>query len=101
MTRRTFRTPGRLIPSASRGLRARAVRLSTGGVMDWHTTGEREELLLGLRGRVRVEIDAGRAVRQIPLTAGESVFLPRRIRHRVVNASPRASVYLYVTGPAC
>lgn len=97
MTRRSFRKPGRLILSRPRGLRARAVRLMPGRVMEWHTTGEREELLLGVAGRVRIDVGTRR---RIVLGAGQSLFLPRGTRHRVVNASRAAGVYVYVTGSA-
>ena len=98
LRRRAFHKPGRLTPSGNRGLRGRAVRLGPGDVMDWHTTGDREELLLGMAGCVRVELEGPRRIRRIVLAAGQSLFLPHRIRHRVVNASGRAGSYVYVTG---
>lgn len=98
---RNFRRAGRLTPAANGGLRARAVRLGPGGAMEWHTTGDREELLLGVRGRVRVEVDQARRIRRIVLAEGLGVFLPSQVRHRVVNASARPGLYLYVTGPTC
>ncbi len=97
--RRSYRVAGRLTPAGNRGLRARAVCLGRGEQMDWHSTGEREELLLGVAGRVRVELQGSRRIRRMTLTAGQSVFLPRGTKHRVVNAFARAGSYVYVTGP--
>ena len=97
-TRRSFRRSGRLIPRRPRGLRAGAVRLRRGGVMDWHSTRDREELLLIWRGVVRVEIKAAAGrLRRMRAAAGECLWLPARTRHRVVTQAGAA--YVYVTGP--
>lgn len=99
---RALRRPGRLVPGPGRGLRARCVRLRAGETMDWHSTGRREELLLVLDGRVRVEVNRphrGRR-RRIPLRALTSLFLPAGTWHQVANVSRRSARYVYVTGPA-
>ena len=73
--------------------------------MDWHSTRAREELLIALDGRLRVEVlasdrtPAPRA-RPIPLKAGECLFLPRHTQHRVLNMSRSPARYIYVTAPA-
>lgn len=93
---------GRLIPRNSRGLRAGSVILRHGRVMEWHSTRAREELLIALRGTVRVEVRvAPRRIRSTKLRAGQCALLPRRTVHRVVNRSRAASHYLYITAPAC
>ena len=102
VTKRTSHRAGRLVPRDARGLRARAVVLGRGGVMAWHSTRLREELLIALSGTMRVEIEPqakGRA-RSLILKAGECVFLPRATVHRVVNRSTAMARYLYVTAPA-
>lgn len=81
--------------------------------MAWHSTKEREELLLVVGGEVEVQISrrgrslirlrhfrgtpqsGGRALRQ-----GQCAFLPARTRHRVVNRSRAPARYVYVTGSA-
>lgn len=96
---RSFRRPGRLVPAAAQGLRARCVRLRGGGFMPWHSTRDREELLLALRGLLHVEIRRSRILRRI-LRAGQCLFLPPRTEHRVVNRATTGAVYLYVTSAA-
>ena len=92
---------GRVIPRRPQGLRAAVVILAPGDVMEWHSTGAREELLIALAGRVAVEMGAAaRGRRRMALTSGRSLFLPHRTRHRVVNRASSAARYLYVTGPA-
>ena len=73
--------------------------------MDWHSTRAREELLIALDGRIRVEVLTSRRTsalraRQIPLNAGECLYLPRHTQHRVLNMSRTPARYLYVTAPA-
>ncbi len=94
------------MPEEARVLRARAVTLRPGAAVEWHTTGEREELLVAVGGSVDVEAQddwpAGRRglrLRRVRLKAGSCLFLPQGTRHRVVNRSPRLARYLYVTAP--
>ncbi|MBI1992786.1 MAG: cupin domain-containing protein [Candidatus Omnitrophica bacterium] len=95
------RRDGRLIPRNSRGLRGGSVILRPGETMAWHSTGSREELLIALEGRVRVEAQTSRrSVRSISLKSGSCVFLPEATRHRVVNRSRAAARYLYITAAA-
>ncbi len=70
--------------------------------MPWHSTREREELLILMTGRVTLEMrrQGGRGRLQKMLKAGESLFLPRRTPHRVVNRSRADASYIYVTGSA-
>ena len=98
----SYRRAGRLVPRGARGLRARAVALGRGGMMAWHSTRLREELLIALTGTMHVEIEppAKGRTRSLILKAGDCVFLPRATVHRVVNRSPGAARYLYVTAPA-
>ena len=99
MRKRSYRKNGRLIPSRARGLRAGAVTLTSGAVMDWHSTRDREELLILLAGRVSVECATSRRkTRRVLLTAGECLLLPHNTRHCVVNHGASPARYLYVTG---
>ncbi len=94
----SIRKPGRLVPSTARALRARAVQLPPAGIMAWHSTLTREELLIGCQGRLDVEIRrAGQRVRQVRLSAGRTTFLPSHTWHRVVNRSAMSARYIYVT----
>ena len=67
--------------------------------MDWHSTGAREELLIALEGRVRVERRSRERVGAMALAAGLSLFLPSHTRHRVVNRSGTTARYIYITAP--
>ena len=100
---KSFVREGRLIPRRPRGLRASVVRLPPRGVMAWHSTEGREELLLVVGGEVEVQISR-RPSRSHPrrraLRKGQCAFLPARTHHRVVNRSRAPARYLYVTGAA-
>ena len=91
---------GRLVPKRRSGLRAGVVVLRPGGIMEWHSTQEHEELLIAMTGRVVLEVlaDSGR-LRRVAVRAGQCAFLPRRVRHRVVNRSTASARYIYVTAP--
>lgn len=89
---------GRLVPRRPRGLRAGAVTLRPGGVMDWHSTQRREELLVVLDGRLALEVHASKhQVQRLPLRRGQCAFLCSRTVHRVVNRSNTPARYVYVT----
>lgn len=99
LLQRTYLRAGRLTPANNFRLRSRAVSLPPGSMMPWHSTREREELLLVVRSALRVEIVRPRqqvAIRQ--LQAGQSLWLPSQTIHRVVNTERRCSLYVYVTG---
>lgn len=90
---------GRLTPAKNRGLRARVVILAPRGIMPWHSTRRREELLLVLRGALRVEwVQPRQQIIAQPLRAGHALWLPAQTIHRVVNAARRKARYIYVTG---
>ena len=99
--RRPFGKAGRLVPRRPRGLRAGSVILKPGGAMPWHSTKNREELLIVLAGSVRLEV-IGRAgnKRRIALPAGQSAWLAKGTEHAVANPGARAARYVYVTGAA-
>jgi mannose-6-phosphate isomerase-like protein (cupin superfamily) len=98
---RSYRRAGRLTPLGATGLRAGAVTLRPGGVVGWHSTRQREELLIALSGRIQVEIrERRRKPLRLVLNAGSCAVLPRATPHRVVNRSTRNAHYLYVTAPA-
>ena len=96
-----FHRPGRLILAPKKGLRARSVRLLPGARIDWHSTQDREELLLVIQGEV--DLSVGRAMGKTQnrhLKQGQGIFLPKTTRHCVMNHSRRASQHVYVTGRA-
>ena len=69
--------------------------------MPWHSTQRREELLLVLAGRVRLETQPSNGrVRALAVRAGQSVFLPRETIHQVVNPSKGQARYVYITAQA-
>ena len=93
----SYRREGPLGPRRAGGLRAGAVRLGPGEVMDWHSTRDRQELVIMLSGNARVDTRrSARRARRLTLRAGQCAFLPSRTLHRVVNASKADVRYLYV-----
>jgi quercetin dioxygenase-like cupin family protein len=93
--------PGRLILRPTDGLKARSVRLLGRTGIKRHTTGAREELILVVQGLIEVGVEQDSAfARRLKVKAGESLFLPARTFHRVLNAHRGISQYVYVTGRA-
>lgn len=79
-------------------MRAGAVVLRPGNIMDWHSTKSREELLITLQGLVQVEVKRPhRTPRRVPLKNGACLLLPPHTWHRVVNAAKKSAHYLYIT----
>ena len=96
----SYQRPGRLTPPQAGGLRAGAVILKPGGIMDWHSTDRREELIVVIEGGVVLELQSMAGRRRIMrLSAGYSAFLPSQTPHRVVNRSRTTARYLYITAP--
>ena len=74
------------------------MKLKPGQAIEWHTTGPREEVLVILGGAIRLELMPRPARhRSLTLRAGRCAFLPRGLRHRVLNRSRRLAHYLYFT----
>lgn len=89
---------GRVVPAGAARLRGRAVVLETGQAIAWHSTGSREEILIAVQGAIRIEYrDGSSRPHATTLTQGQCAFLPRAMRHRVVNRSGRVARYLYLT----
>ena len=80
-------------------MRAGIVVLKPGGIMAWHSTRSREELLIMLTGRVQVEVEGRSGHQRVGLSAGACARLPQRTRHRIVNRSTATARYVYVTAP--
>ena len=98
--RRSYLRSGRLLLGRPKGLKAGAVRLTPGQVMDWHSTRAREEVLIALAGTVSVEVRRpARRLHRMTLRHGEYAFLPQQTVHRVVNRQVEIARYLYVTAP--
>lgn len=73
------------------------MRLGPGEIMAWHSTRDRQELLIMLSGRVGLDTRrSARRARRLTLRAGQCVLLPTRTLHRVVNASKAGAHYVYV-----
>ncbi len=99
--RGSLQRPGRISPPEAKGLRARVVVLHPGRMMDWHATQAREELLIILAGRVRLEVrEAARTLKRFSLAAGAYACVPRQTWHRLINTADAPARYLYVTAPA-
>jgi len=69
--------------------------------MPWHSTQQREELLVCLAGRAAVEVGGaanGHRPTRLRLRAGQALFLAAGVRHRILNDGRGPLRYLYVTG---
>lgn len=96
--RRSYARAGRLVPSWAKRLRGRSVRLSSGEGVAWHSTDDREEILIALAGSLQLEVAQDRdRVKRVTLSAGHSAFLSHAVRHRVLNRSRHRAHYLYLT----
>ena len=97
IVQRSWHRGGRLVPASAR-LRSRAMHLAPGKAIDWHSTKDREELLLVLSGILSLELDAPHRRRRVKrLKAGSTIYLRPHVTHRVRNASRRPLIYVYVT----
>ncbi len=97
LIRRSVQRAGRLIPREARRLRGRSIALNPGGVMPWHSTGTREEVLVVLSGRLELRLGEDSDGRTVQLAAHHSVFLPRDTRHSLRNPARAIARYLYFT----
>lgn len=98
VVRRSYRRAGKVVPLQAKHFKGRSVKLAPGQAMDWHSTRNREEVLIALAGTIHLETENGsRAVKATRLFAGQCAFLPTRTRHQVTNRSRRVAHYLYLT----
>ena len=98
--KRSYHRAGRLVPQRASGLRAGSVTLRPGETMDWHSTRDREELVVALVGKISLEVQGAPERRsQLTLAAGTCAWLPPKTLHRVVNCAPQPARYLYITAP--
>ncbi len=98
VVRRSYRRAGTVVPWQAKHFKGRSVKLAPGDSMDWHSTGNREEVLIALAGTLHLETEDGsRVVKTTRLRAGECAFLPTRTRHQVTNRSRGVVHYLYLT----
>ena len=79
------------------GMHSGFVRLKTGAMVGWHTTGMNEEALVILHGQGEALID-GQAKQ--PFVAPTLVYIPPATRHNVANTGKEPLEYVYVVAPA-
>ena len=95
---RSFHRGGTLLPPHAAHFKGRAIRLSPGQAIEWHSTRRREEVLLVFRGAISLErCSDGERIRTMTLSAGRLAFIPAQTWHRVVNRSRRQAHYIYLT----
>ena len=96
----SFLRAGRLTAADATGLRARSVHLQAGHQMPWHSTRDRQEMILILHGAVVLQYQGlGRRVYQRSLRAGRYGLLAPHTLHRVLNSTRHMAHYVYVTAP--
>jgi len=79
------------------GMRSGFVRLKTGGMVGWHTTGQNEEVLVILHGQGAALIEGQPARR---FAAPAIAYVPPATRHNVQNVGTELLEYVYVVAPA-
>lgn len=83
-------------PPQTAGMRSGVVVLLPGASVGRHTTGRREELIVGLEGCGEVRADGAPP---LALSPGTAAYLPPHRDHDVVNTSDLPLRYLYVVAP--
>ena len=97
---RSYNHKGRLLGASRRAIRAGSVKLRRNECMDWHSTNEREELIIMLSGTARIDLKNSHSkLVHVRLSAGRCAFLPKATTHRVVNMCSGTAHYIYVTAP--
>jgi quercetin dioxygenase-like cupin family protein len=76
------------------GLKAGLMQLAPGEDVGEHTTAEREEAIIVLRGRARLRL--GR--RCLNARKGSFIYIPPRTAHNLANAGKGLLRYVYITG---
>jgi len=89
---RSVHEPGWLTPSHAQRIRSQMVRLHPGEESGRHTTTQREEVLLVLKGTATVQGKGGSVV-ALP---GSAVYIAPEIEHNVQNQGPEDLEYVYV-----
>ncbi|MDR3793783.1 MAG: cupin domain-containing protein [Terracidiphilus sp.] len=78
------------------GMHSGIVRLKPGETVGWHTTGQREEALVILRGQGEALMD-GKA--GVSFKGPVLVYIPPATRHNVKNTGQGILEYVYVVAP--
>ncbi len=81
----------------SMGMRSGLVRLYPGDSVGIHSTGEREELLIILKGRGEFLISGEEPV---PIQNKQFFYCPPDTEHNVLNTGTSILKYVYVVAPA-
>jgi len=88
----TLEGPCLVTPEDAERMRSRVVVLGPGEETGVHVTSMREELLIPLEGEAVLVGPEG----EHKVSPGMAVFIPREMKHNIVNRSQRAIRYIYV-----
>jgi mannose-6-phosphate isomerase-like protein (cupin superfamily) len=88
----TLDRPCLVTPEGSERMRSRVVVLGPGEETGEHVTSKREELLIPLEGKAVLVGPHG----EHEVSPGEAVFIPRDMKHNVINRSETPIRYIYV-----
>jgi quercetin dioxygenase-like cupin family protein len=81
-----------LKPPLSRSLKSGRVKLNPGEEIGEHITENREELIIILIGKAKVEIEG----EILELKEGDAQFISEGVKHNVTNNSEQLLEYIYV-----
>ena len=89
-----MKTKSLLKPPKSNILKSGRVILSSGEEIGVHSTDEKEEIIIVLRGVATLQKEE----KEIKLTAGETHYIKKNTIHNVLNNSKEDLEYIYVVG---
>ncbi len=84
-----------LCPPRSERLKSGYITLKPGEAVGEHSTDNREEMLIIMEGRARIECEGECA----ELNANAIAYIPRNSRHNVINQSHEDLKYIYLVTP--
>lgn len=87
-----MKTESIIKPPQSRSLKGGRVKLKPGEEIGWHTTDQREELIIPVKGKATVKIKE----ENIKLGPGQTYYVPEGIKHNVTNQENKELEYIYV-----
>jgi quercetin dioxygenase-like cupin family protein len=83
-------------PPQTAGMRSGLVRLKSGEIIGEHSTRDKEEVLIILKGRAKIFLEKHPA---LTVRAGSLIYIPPHTIHNVTNAGRQLLEYVYIVAP--
>ena len=84
-------------PPQTAGMRSGLVRLKSGEEIGEHSTADKEEILIILKGRAKISLEKHPAS---TVRAGYLIYIPPHTSHNVTNTGRQLLRYVYIVAPA-